>query len=60
MVKSCQTISLIYLFLLDWVKDGLETDDMRIAKMTQNIPTTARRAVVWEVSGHLKQALFSL
>jgi len=60
MVKAFQTISLIYAFLLDWVKDGLETDDMRIAKMTQNIPTTARRAVVWEESGHLKQALFSL
>ena len=50
----------IHSFILDWVKDGLDNDNMRTAKVTQNTPTTASRAVVWDESGHLKQALFSL
>jgi hypothetical protein len=59
-VRGIYIFAHIYSFSLDWVNDGLDNDDMRTAKVTQNIPTTASRAVVWDESGHLKQALFSL
>ncbi len=47
-------------YLLDCVNCGLETEDMRTAKIKQTDPTTASKAVVWVESGHLKHALFSL
>jgi len=46
--------------LLECVKEGLDTDDMRTAKIKQNAATTASSAIDWDESGHLKQALFSL
>ena len=46
--------------LLDCVNCGLETDDIRTARMKHTVATTASNAVVWVESGHLKQALFSL
>jgi hypothetical protein len=46
--------------ILDCVNCGLDTEDMRTARMKQTAATTASNAVVWVESGHLKQALFSL
>jgi hypothetical protein len=47
------------MFILDWVNDGLDTEDMRTAKMKHTAATAASRAVVCVESGHLKQALLS-
>ena len=67
-VKHCEELQRIHLkmlphiraFLHDCMNEGLDTDDIRTAKTKQHTATTASRAVVWDESGHLKQALISL
>ena len=60
-VNLCELLKAVgvSVLILDCVKDGLDTDDMRMAKIKHTTATTASRAVVCVESGHLKQALLS-